>query len=578
MSKIKPKSLICILVSLLLFSLMFSCEKTSDGAEWPVITREAKPWTRWWWMGSAVNRADLTAALEQYKKAGLGGMEITPIYGVIGYEDDFIDYLSSKWMDLFLFTLQEADRLDLGIDMATGTGWPFGGPWIGADNACKNMVHKVYHLRGGESLEESVRFIQQPLVRSVRNQIYQLYGDILRKRGEQTEGSVDQPLLRPDAKEIDISRIVEPISANKNLQVLALEQVKFEKELPLQVLMAYSETGESLNLTEKVNEIGVLNWLAPEGNWTLYAVFQGWHGKMVERAAPGGEGNVIDHFSKKALESYFAKFDEAFAGKNIRTLRAFFNDSYEVDDASGQADWTPLLFEEFKNRCGYELQAYLPALFGSDSEDMNMRVLSDYRETISELLLEIFTQPWREWAKSKNAIIRNQAHGSPANILDLYAASDIPETEGTDLLRIKFASSAAHVTGKKLTSSESATWLDEHFTATLADVKNNLDRYLLGGVNHVFYHGTTYSPQEEKWPGWMFYASVHFGPTNSFWNHFSALNHYVARCQSFLQSGQPDNDLLLYFPFHDRLAVRGRELLEHFSGGGPRDSSSRLLV
>jgi hypothetical protein len=28
------------------------------------------------------------------------------------------------------YTLQEAKRLDMGIDLANATGWPFGGPWV----------------------------------------------------------------------------------------------------------------------------------------------------------------------------------------------------------------------------------------------------------------------------------------------------------------------------------------------------------------------------------------------------------------------------------------------------------------
>ena len=72
--------------------------------------------------------------------------------------------------------------------------------------------------------------------------------------------------------------------------------------------------------------------------------------------------------------------------------------------------------------------------------------------------METFTQTWDQWAEGKNAQVRNQAHGSPANILDLYAASDIPEAEGTDIIRAKFASSAAHVADKPLASAEAATW------------------------------------------------------------------------------------------------------------------------
>jgi hypothetical protein len=524
---------ILVSVSLLLVSF-----QPSSQLQWPEVSQQTKPWTRWWWMGSTVNKENLTEAMEEYKKAGLGGLEITPIYGVKGYEDNFIDYLSPKWIDMFMHTLEEGRRLDIGIDMATGTGWPFGGPWIDAEHACKYVTYKTYTLEEGQILSEAIGYIQVPLVRSI-------------------------------GKKVDISDFVEPIAHNKDLQELALEQVRFEKPLPLQVLMAYSDKGDVLDLTDKVDKTGQLNWTAPKGTWTLYAVFQGWHGKMVERAAPGGETNVIDHFSEKALNSYLKRFNQAFTGKDIKSLRAFFNDSYEVDDAQGQANWTPDLFIEFLNRRGYDLHNHLPALFGRETEEKNLRVLCDYRETISDLLLEKFTTPWQEWAVSKNAIIRNQAHGSPANILDLYAASDIPETEGEDLLGIKYASSAAHLSGKSLVSSESATWLDEHFLASLADVKLAIDRYFLGGVNHIFYHGTTFSPQNEAWPGWIFYASVHFGPTNTFWNDFLTLNKYVTCCQSFLQNSQPDNDILLYFPFYDQISQPSRDMLEHFSSRIP---------
>jgi hypothetical protein len=523
---------------LLLLALLISCKKQPYELEWPGIDQVTKPWTRWWWMGNAVNKEELTAAMEEYKKAGLGGVEITPIYGVKGYEDKFIIYLSGEWMDILIHTLEEGKRLDLGVDMATGTGWPFGGPWVNENHACKNVAYKTYLLKEGEKLDEPVVYIQTPLVRAVR-------------------------------KRLDIRELTEPVAGNKNLQELALEQVRFEKQLPLHVLMAYSDQGAILDLTVKVDSTGMLNWAAPRGKWTLYAVFRGWHGKMVERAAPGGETNVIDHFSKKALNSYLHKFDDAFKGKNIQSLRAFFNDSYEVDDAYGQSDWTPDFFNEFKSRRGYDLRNHLPALFARDSTEETIRVLCDYRQTISELLLEEFTIPWKEWAKNKKAITRNQAHGSPANILDLYAAVDIPETEGTNIPGIKFASSAANITGKKLISSESATWLDEHFLASLADVKKVIDLYFLGGVNHIFYHGTTYSPRDEEWPGWIFYASVHFGTTNTCWKDFSALNKYVARCQSFLQSGKPDNDILLYFPFYDRISRPGKAMLKHFDIKGP---------
>ena len=84
-------------------------------------------------------------------------------------------------------------------------------------------------------------------------------------------------------------------------------------------------------------------------------------------------------------------------------------------------------------------------------------------------------------------------------------------------------------TGKPLVSSESATWLDEHFNETLGQVKEIVDRFFLGGVNHIFYHGTAYSPADAAWPGWLFYASTQLNPQNPIWRDFAALNEYVTR-------------------------------------------------
>lgn len=307
---------------LLLLLICCTCQGQSQ-LQWPAITRESKPWTRWWWEGSAVDTANLAVAMKKYQAAGLGGLEITPIYGVRGEERRFINYLSPQWMDILQFTLQQAKRLELGIDLATGTGWPFGGPWVGPADACKDINLKTYKLKAGDRLGQRISYHQKPLVRTV------------------------------SGKPVDIKTLSFPVSSNKNLQEYAFDQLKYEKELPLLLLMAYSDRGDTLDLTSKTNPAGMLDWVAPAGNWTLYALFQGWHGKMVERAAPGGEGDAIDHFSSLALKNYLNRFDQAFQGHDVSGVRAFFNDSYEVDDARGQANWTPELLTEFRNRRGY---------------------------------------------------------------------------------------------------------------------------------------------------------------------------------------------------------------------------------
>ena len=140
-------------------------------AGWPAVSNETRPWTRWWWLGSALDPATITRELESLRAAGFGGVELTPIYGVRGHESEFVPYLSDAWMNLLEHTLREARRLGLGVDLATGTGWPFGGPWVGENDAARGLLFRMWEVGGGERLGGEVRLRQEPLVRALGNQI-----------------------------------------------------------------------------------------------------------------------------------------------------------------------------------------------------------------------------------------------------------------------------------------------------------------------------------------------------------------------------------------------------------------------
>ena len=422
---------------------------TTQAQQWPKPLPEAKAGTRWWWMGSAVDKENLWWNLSEYAKAGIGAVEITPLYGVQGNEKNELPFLSPEWMQALKDVQDISRRVGIEVDMNCGTGWPFGGPLVPVEEAaCKALFRDT--VIGGSST-----------------------------------------------------------------YTLAIGRTK----------------------------------------------------QKVKRAAPGGEGWVIDHFDRQAVRHYLDRFDKAFAESGVAWPHTFFNDSYEVYGAN----WTPTLFDEFQKRRGYDLRQHLPELLGK--VDDGNKVLADYRETLSDLLYENFTQQWVDWAHSHGVLVRNQAHGSPANLLDLYAAVDIPEIEGfglsefgikglrrdpgmtrknfSDISMLKYASSAAHVMGKPFTSSETFTWLTEHFRTSLSQMKPDLDLMFTCGVNHVFFHGTCYSPKDNPWPGWKFYASIDMSPTNSIWRDAPYMMQYIERCQSFLQMGQPDNDFLVYLPVRD---------------------------
>ena len=110
------------------------------------------------------------------------------------------------------------------------------------------------------------------------------------------------------------------------------------KQQPFSVLsrvMAYDEKGKCINLTAHVKK-DKLQWKAPAGKWKVIALYIGKTRQKVKRAAPGGEGYVMNHLSKKAVKNYLSRFDRAFKSSKTSYPHTFFNDSYEVY----QADWT----------------------------------------------------------------------------------------------------------------------------------------------------------------------------------------------------------------------------------------------
>lgn len=490
--------------------ICFAFGNLSAQNPWPTVTETAKPWTRWWWMGSAVDEKGLDKQLTTLSKAGFGGVEIVPIYGAKGFENRYLNYLSPEWMKMLKFTTDKAKSLKMGVDMSVGTGWPIGGPQVSENDAATKMIVQTYEIQPNEKFSEKI--------------------------------------------------------------VLKDEKQKNLKTAKLDIVTAYNEKNESVVLTDKINADGTLNWKPSSGKWTVYAVFVGKTLQKVKRAAPGGEGYTLDHFSPDATKDYLKTFDKAFGNSNYG-IRSFFNDSYEVYNA----DWTPDFKAEFQKRRGYDLAPYIKYLVGNEENEITGRIKSDYRETLNELILNRFTKDFTNWAHSKNSKNTNQAHGSPGNLLDLYSAVDIPESETfgstefdiqglrrnkedintkeiPDINMLKFASSASNVTGKKLTSNESFTWLTEHFKTSWSQVKPEVEQIFLSGINHIFYHGTTYTPADVQFPGWLFYASTNFVPENSLFPHLNGLNSYIARTQSVLQSGKPDNEILMYWPIYDQWA------------------------
>lgn len=494
--------------------------------DWPDAVDGCRPWAYNWWLGSAVDEENLTKELERYRAGGLGGIHVVPIYGAKGAESRYIDYLSPRWMEMLAFAVKEGERIGVGVDMTTGTGWCFGGPNISPELGGRKLVVKRFAPAADGKL---------PAV-------------------------------------IDTKRVT------------------------VQAIVAQGPNGEREEITGRLRGDGTLDWQPPGEGWTVGLIGHQFTGTMVKRAAPGGQGPMIDPFSPVAMRTYLERFTAAFDAPGAARPRAMYHDSFEYFGANWSAD----LPAAFAARRGYRVEDEIAALAGEGDADRVARVRCDVGETLSDLVVEDVFPQWAEWCRQRGIKTRNQAHGAPANWLDFYTVADIPETEmfghggpdplvsrfdehlagaDRDPLISKFASSAAHVSSKPLCSSESGTWLAEHFCETFEELKAELDLLFLAGANHVFYHGCVYSPDDAAWPGWSFYASTQMNPRNPLWREAPVLNQYVARCQSMLRDGLSDNDVLLYWPIHDawsrgvgNMSVHNKAALE-----GPLGEAARWL-
>jgi len=118
---------------------------------WPASTQESKPWTRWWWMENAVDRENISRELKEMSDAGIGGVEITPIYGVKGEEARFIEYLSPKFSEMLNFTIEEANRMGMGVDLPPGSGWRCGGPFVPEEKGLWSLKMQKVELKKGQT-------------------------------------------------------------------------------------------------------------------------------------------------------------------------------------------------------------------------------------------------------------------------------------------------------------------------------------------------------------------------------------------------------------------------------------------
>jgi hypothetical protein len=277
-------------------------------------------------------------------------------------------------------------------------------------------------------------------------------------------------------------------------------------------------------------------------------------GQMVKRAAVGGEGYVLDHMSRQAIDTHLHAVGDALLGGFVDAPPyAIFSDSLEVYGS----DWTLHLPEEFKKRRGYDLIPHLPELAAGGTPEAEA-IRHDWAVTLSDLVRENYLRPMTEYATAHHTRFRSQTYGSPAATLSDERIPQLPEGEGPQWNSFSFtrwASSANHLFGNNVTSAETFTWLHSPvFRATPLDMKAEADRMFVEGVNQIIGHGWPYSPPYATEPGYSLYAAAVFDAHNPWWPVMPDVTRYIQRVSWMLRQGEPANDVAVLLPEDDAQA------------------------
>jgi hypothetical protein len=343
-----------------------------------------------------------------------------------------------------------------------------------------------------------------------------------------------------------------------------------EEEYPQDGAMDYRST-EVVDLTAFTDADGRLRWDAPAGRWTVLRFGYTLEGQQIRGTSRNTQGGYeADMLDRAGIESHFEHTalpllaDSNATGTHV--LTHVHIDSYELGaDVHGQQPtWSRNFREEFKQRRGYDLLAYLPAMARRivDSRDVTNRFLFDVRWTIGDLMAERFWIPYGELAHQHGIKIQSETgYGTyPYPHIDgLRCAgnNDIPMGEfwvGTDIMSqfnpwgndIRTVATAAHVYGRPLVQAESFTsWT--HFQEYPESLKPIGDQAFLDGLNRMVFHQYTAQPMLDMKPGWQYGAGTHFDRNVTWWEEARGFFQYLARCQYLLQKGQFRADALYFY-------------------------------
>ncbi len=321
-----------------------------------------------------------------------------------------------------------------------------------------------------------------------------------------------------------------------------------------------------LNVTENMDEDGILSWEVPEGDWTVMRFGMVPTGTTNAPSAPQGKGYEIDKASSEIARFHFAQYIGELMNRvpeeNRSALKYVIADSYE----QGSQNWTDGFEQRFAEKFGYDPKNYLPVFAGKvvNSVDESNRFLWDLRRAIADEVAYEYVGGLREVSNEHNLKLwlENYGHwGFPSEFLMYGGQSNLVAgefwNEGTlGDIECKSGSSAAHIYGKPVTSAEAFTASGKAYLRHPALLKRRGDWSFTEGINHFVLHLYIHQPDDQRIPGVNAWFSTEFNRHNTWFKQSKSWIDYLRRCQHLLQQGQYVADVC-YFIGEDAPMMTG---------------------
>ncbi len=322
-----------------------------------------------------------------------------------------------------------------------------------------------------------------------------------------------------------------------------------------------------IDITNKVNADGTLNWTPPSGNWKIVRFGYSLTGKQNHPASPEATGLEVDKLDAAAIKAYFETYLDQYKSATgglmgAKGLQYMVTDSYEA----GQNNWTPKMAQEFQHRRGYSLLPWMPVLTGAiiKSTEASERFLWDFRKTIGELIAEnhydqltgiLAKYGMKRYTEShengrvfimdgmdakRKAAIPMSAMWTSSGSTQIMAQADIRES-----------ASVAHIYGQNLVAAESLTaggFSNNAWSYSPENLKPTADLELASGLNRFVIHTSVHQPVDDKIPGLGLGPFGQWFTRHETWaGQAKAWTDYLARSSYLLQQGRFVADLVYFY-------------------------------